>query len=276
MNISFLRTLFLFFGLGLFSNIILGQSASVSPSRLYYNVAPGSYKSQTLRVTNNGNKAETFTINFVNFDSPGNQGKTAIDTSSNSARGMADWLTASPSFFEVLPGETKNVEVLLQVPNTPEANSVRWAVASVKLSKENKGLEDKGENVTGMAILPSFNFMIHLFQTPPTITYKEVAVKRFEVDTKRSNDSITYLLMEAHNVGDAIADCAPYLDMVNLQTGKKYTVKGKAFSLLPGGVRELPIQLPQDLPKGKYNILGIVDYNSDSEVAGMEMEYIVK
>jgi P pilus assembly chaperone PapD len=249
----------------------VSQSASVSPSRLYYNVAPGSYKSQKLRVTNNGTKAQTFTVNFANFNSPGNKGKSVLDTSRNSEHGMADWLTASPSFFEVAPGETKDVEILLQLPNTPDANTVRWAVASVKLARENKGQGEKGENITGMSIIPTFSFVIHLFQTPPNVNFKEVVVEKFYRDSLNSNDSITILKMEARNTGDAIANCAPYLDMVNLKTGEKSTVKGKGFTMLPGGVREVAIQLPSDLPKGEYNILGIVDYDSETDVAAMEL-----
>lgn len=249
----------------------VSQSASVSPSRLYYNVSPGSYKSQKLKVTNNGTAAQTFTVNFANFDSPGNKGKSVLDTTADSKHGMADWLTASPSFFEVAPGETKDVEILLQLPNTPDANSVRWAVASIKLARENTGQGEKGENITGMSIIPTFSFVIHLFQTPPNVTFKEVVVEKFYRDSTDLNDSITSLKLLIRNTGDAIADCAPYLDMMNLKTGEKINVKGKGFTILPGGEREIVIPLPKDLPKGEYNILGIVDYNSETDVAAMEL-----
>ncbi len=251
----------------------MAQSASVSPSRLYFNVSPGNYKSQKLRVTNNGKKTQTFTVNFANFNSPGNQGKTKMDTAAKSKHGMADWLTASPSFFDVAPGETKDVEILLQVPNTPDANSVRWSVAAIKLARENKGTGEKGKDITGMSIIQTFSFMIHLFQTPPNVSYKEVTVEKFYRDSTSTaaNDSTIILKMQARNIGDAIADCAPYLDMVNLKTGAKRKVRGRGFTMLPGGVREISIQLPKDLPKGKYNILGIVDYNSETDVAAMEL-----
>ncbi len=249
----------------------MSQSASVSPSRLYFNVSPGNYKSQKLRVTNNGTKPQTFTVNFANFNSPGNKGKSVLDTSKTSEHGMADWLTASPSFFEVAPGETKDVEILLQLPNTPDANTVRWAVASIKLARENKGQGEKGANITGMSIIPTFSFVIHLFQSPPNVNFKEVIVEKFYRDSINSNDSITYLIMDTKNTGDAIADCAPYLDMVNLKTGEKVNVKGKGFTILPGGIREIRFKLPTDLPKGEYNVLGIVDYDSETDVAAMEL-----
>jgi len=253
-------------------SITSAQSVSVSPSRFYYNVSPGNYKSQKLRVTNNGKKPQTFTVNFANFGSAGNQGKTQLDTNKTSDHSLADWMSASPSFFELQAGETKEVELLLQLPNTPEANTVRWAVASVKLARENTGPTEKGENVTGMAIIPTFSFLIHLFQTPPNVTYTEVTVEKFYEDTINSNDSIRYLVMNTRNIGDAIANCVPYLDMVNLKNGEKRKVTVKGFTILPGGERQIKFIIPNDLSKGNYNILGIVDYGSETDIAAMELD----
>ncbi len=254
----------------------VSQSVSVSPSRFYFNVSPGNYKSQKLRVSNNGTKPQSFTVSFSNFNSHGNKGKTQIDTNKVTEHGMADWMSASPAFFELQPGESKDVDLLLQVPNTPEGNTVRWAVTSVKLARENTGPTEKGENITGMAIIPTFSFLIHLFQTPPNVTYTEVAVEKFYEDTINSNDSLRYLVMDAHNIGDAIANCAPYLDMVNLKNGEKRKVRSKGFTILPGGYRQVKFTLPNDLSKGEYNILGIIDYGSESDIAGMELNIKVE
>ncbi len=250
------------------------QSASVSPSRLYFDVSPGSYKSQKLRVMNNGKSTQTFTVNFANFNSEGINGKTTIDT--NDTHGMSEWLTASPSFFEVAPGELKEIDVLLQVPNTPSANTVRWSVASVKLARENTGSSEKGKDVTGMAIIPTFSFVIHLFQTPPNVTFTKVIVEELYRDTINVNDSIVSMVMISKNTGDAIADCAAYLDIVNLKTGVKTVVKNRGFTVLPGGMRKVTLTLPADIEKGDYNILGVVDYGSETDVAAYELNIKIK
>jgi len=267
---KYLLLLIAFVVVGLSSN---AQSASVSPSRLYFDVSPGNYKSQKLRVMNNGPTTQTFTVNFANFRSPGKGGKTSLDTNNLSSHGMADWLTASPSFFEVAPGELKEIEILLQIPNTPDANTVRWAVASIKLARENKGTGEKGENVTGMSIIPTFSFVIHLFQTPPNIKYTEVQIDNFYRDSTMVQDSIrkVRMVMSASNIGDAIADCGAYLDIVNMKTGAKTVVKSRGFTILPGGSRDIPFSLPSDLPKGDYNILGVIDYGSETDVAAYEL-----
>lgn len=262
----------------LFSTLaIIGysQSASVTPSRLYYKVAPGEYKSQTIRVTNNGAKAETFKVSFANFSSEGNKGKTTIDTTLNDSRGCSQWLSASPSFFEVSPGETKDVEILLQVPNTPEANNTRWAVTSIKLARENTGNAEKGKDVVGMQIIQTFQFVVHIFQTPPSVTFKEATILKFYKDSLAS-DSAIRLNMEIKNSGEAIIDCVPYLDVVNMNTGEKTRVTNRAFSVLPGGQREIFFYLPKKLKKGEYNILGIVDYGSITEIAASELNIKIK
>jgi len=264
--------------IGLFISLTaFSQAASVSPSRLYFDVSPGEYKSQKLQVTNNSKTTESFQISFADFNSPGKDGKTRID-SAGSDHGCADWLTASPSFFELAPGETKSVEILLQVPNIPEANSVRWAVTAVKLARENKGI-DKDENVkSAMQIVQTFQFIIHIFQTPPSVTYKSAKINSFEkaegeIDASDSTqtEAPVVLKMEIENTGDAIIDCAPYIDLINLDDGSERRVKQKGFSVLPGGVRNIYFKLPADLPKGKYSVLGIVDFGSDDELAGIEI-----
>ena len=268
------KVFFILAAIIMFSYTSKAQSASVSPSRLYFDVSPGNYKSQKLRIMNNGTKTQTFTVNFANFSAPGKHGKTTIDTASGNNHGMANWLTASPSFFELAPGELKEIDILLQIPNTPDANTVRWAVASVKLARENKGTSEKGENVTGMAIIPTFSFVIHLFQTPPNVKYTEVVIDKFYKDSTFVKDSLNQarLVMSVSNIGDAIADCASYLDIVSLKTGYKKVIKNRGFTVLPGGERQVSFILPSDIPKGDYNILGVVDYGSETDVAAFELD----
>jgi P pilus assembly chaperone PapD len=272
MFMKHLSKLVLIISIAFFTHYSFAQSASVTPSRLYYKVAPGGYKSQKIRVTNNGKTAETFKVEFADFSAPGKKGKTLVTPAGETnPRGCSQWLSASPAFVEIAPGETKDIQLLLQVPNIPEANNARWAVAVVKLTKENKGGGDGGSDVVGMRILQSFQFVIHIFQTPPSVTFKEAIIQKFYRDSL-STDSVVTLKMEVKNTGEAIVDCAPYLDIVNSKTGEKITIKNKGFTVLPGGERELVFKLPKKLAKGTYDVLGVVDYGSDSDIAGAELK----
>lgn len=250
------------------------RGTSISPSRLYYKINPGDYKSQSIHVTNSGKTKESFTVSFANFSSPGNKGKTKIDTNHNSIHGCAQWLSASPSFFELSPGESQDIEILLQIPNTPDANTVRWAIAIIKSAYENKGPGEGGEKTVGMHIVQSFQFGVHIFQSPPSVNFKEVTFRKFYRDSLAS-DSLIHLNIEVENTGDAIADCAPYLDLIDLKTGNSHRLKGKGFTILPGGTREIVFILPQDIKPGDYSILGVVDYGSSTDFAASEIKLTI-
>ncbi len=270
-----MKQIFLTVLLVLFSIGIMAQSASISPSRLYFKQSPGESGVQIIRVTNNGQKPETFQVSFANFNSEGNQGKTSL-VEDNFSNGCAHWLSATPAFFEVAPGETKDVEVRIQVPSTPEALSVRWAAGQVRLATERSSLSDRGADVTGMQIIQTFQFLFHVFQTPPLLKdMKEASVLSFKEVTEQGDTQVA-LLMEVQNTGTAIVDCAPYLDVLNTSTGETERIMNKPFSVLPGGQRSVRFLLPEGMTPGRYNILGVIDYGSRTDLAGAELDIVIK
>ena len=251
------------------------QNVAVSPSRLYYKVGIGEYKSHEVTVKNSSKTPQAFKIFFADFESKGNQGKTTLMKKGESEHSCSNWLSASPSFFELGPGESQKVEVLLQVPNTPEANKVKWAVMNVKLAREKKAPAGEGNSETvGFGIVQTFQFIIHIFQTPPTVTYADAEIVGFKEITKPTDDTRT-LSLEVSNTGETILNCASYLELTNLQNGEIKRLDVKAFTVLPDGRREIYFQLPVDLKKGQYSVLGVVDYGSKEKIAAAEMDLTV-
>ncbi len=245
------------------------QNVSVSPSRLYFNAGIGEYETQEVMVTNNSDKPQSFQVSFADFEARGNTGKSDIMKAGESEHSCADWLSASPSFFTLNAGESKKVKVLLQVPNTPEANQVKWAVMSIKLAHERTAPQEKGENIIGFGIVQTFQFIIHIFQSPPTVTYKDAQITSFKTYEK---DGKKYFYLEVKNTGDAILDCASYIEITNLQNGESNRLDVKAFTVLPGTSREVLFPFPESLQPGKYSIMGVVDFGSDEKVEAAELE----
>jgi len=112
-------------GLG-FISASTAQNVSLSPSRLYYKVGLGEYKSQVVTVSNTSTTKQSFTVSFTDFEAPGNEGKSKFMEIGESENSCSKWLSVSPSFFEIEPGQTQQLTVLLQVPNLPDANKVKW------------------------------------------------------------------------------------------------------------------------------------------------------
>src|SRR5438045_1244886 len=79
----------------------IAQSVSVSPSRFYFKAAPGETKKQVLHVTNTSPNRQSFTISFGDFSVPGIDGKTKMLKAGESEHSCSNYMSASPSFFEL-------------------------------------------------------------------------------------------------------------------------------------------------------------------------------
>src|SRR3954470_7695989 len=110
------------------------QNVAIAPSRLYYKLGLGEYKNQTVTITNNSPVKQSFTVTFTDFEAPGTAGKSKFMGIGESENSCSKWLSASPSFFELEAGQSQQVQVLLQVPNLPDANKVKWSAMRVKLA----------------------------------------------------------------------------------------------------------------------------------------------
>lgn len=250
------------------------QNVSIAPSRLYYKIDAGGYKSQAVTITNSSRVKQSFVITFSDFEAPGTEGKSKFMDAGESENSCSKWLSASPSFFEIEPGQSQQVQVLLQVPNIPEANKVKWSAMKVKLAKEKSKPEMSDQDAVGMGVTETFQFVVHIFQSPPNVTYKNAEILNFK-DVTTESDSTRVLKLFVKNSGDAILDCASYLEVTNMQTGNEDRVKPFAFTILPGGSRDIKFHLPP-LPKGKYSVLGVVDYGSKENVQAAELELDLK
>ncbi|HNP97460.1 MAG TPA: hypothetical protein PKK99_00310 [Bacteroidia bacterium] len=251
------------------------QSVSISPSRLYYKVNLGEYKTQEITVTNNSKERQSFTVSFSDFEPAGIEGKSRFMDAGESQNSCSRWLSATPSFFEIDPGQTQKIQVLLQVPTSPEANKVKWAAMRIKLTKEKKAAELNDKTAIGLGVSETFQFVAHIFQTPPSVTMKNAEIESFK-EVVLDGDKGKILVLKMKNTGEAILDCASYLEFTNLQSGEEERVKPTAFTVLPGGSREIKFSLPKTLNKGKYSVLGVVDFGSRENVQAAELQMVVE
>lgn len=247
------------------------QNVSLSPSRLYYKAGPGEVKKQIVHVTNNSATAQSFTIAFGDFAAPNADGKTQILKAGESEYSCSRYMSASPSFFDLEPGKTQDVEVIIELPNLPEANKVKWGTMMLKLTKERSEANTVEKDGVGMGILETFQFVVHIFQTPPSVTLRQAEITSFKENVSEK-DQTKVLEIITKNTGEAILDCASYVEYTNLQTGSEQRSKPSAFTVLPGGSRLMKFTVPADLPKGKYTATAVVDIGRKDAVQAAEMD----
>lgn len=265
-----IATLSFFFFLTLVStSAAFSQSASVSPSRLYYNAEPGQTQVRQLTVTNNSETPQSFTVSFADFASPGTDGKTELLDEGESEHSAFSWLSASPSLLELQPGESRDVDIILQVPNTPESARVVWSTAVIRLARERTAAPGLEEGAMGFGIMHTFQFVVHIFQTPRSVTYRNARILAFE-DAGMDEDENRRIKLHLENTGDAIIDVAAYLELTHMRTGESRRERARAFTTLPGHSRVIYFTLPDDLNPGEYSILGVVDYGDREAVIAAE------
>lgn len=266
-------TILLFAFLGL--SFTYGQSASVSPSRLYFNAEPGQSQVRRITVTNNSDTPQSFTVSFADFSSPGTDGKTELADPGENPNSASRWLNASPSLVELAAGESRDVEIILQLPDSPDADKVIWATTLVKLARERTDAPGLGEDAMGFGIMHTFQFVIHVFQTPPGITFKDARILAFE-DAGVDENGKRILMLHVENTGEAIIDVAAYLELTNLRTGETKREKARAFTTLPGHSRKMNFILPENLAPGNYSVLGVADYGDREAVIAAELNITIE
>lgn len=280
-----MKNLLLLFCFTLTYSIVFGQDAAdttikdvgvaVSPSHVNFNLKPGESKSYDVKITNETRITRTFNVSLKDYDVD-KAGKTSFMEAGASKFGMVNWLTASPTFFELKPGQVQKVTLTLNVPDSGFSNRAAWSIMLIEEKKQRESLDNEGDDKKmSLGVIPSFGFGVYIYQNPPTVTNNKVEIKNFvmqqNADTARRNIELTL-----SNIGDGIASCVAFVELTNQNTGKQQKLMVKRFTVLPGYSRNYLFALPEKLEKGKYSAVGVLDYGSKDIVEAAELEFTVQ
>ncbi len=251
------------------------KGVTVSPSHLNFNVDVGEIKTKTIKVTNYTGSVQKFRVKYNDFDI-GKYGKSSFMEPGTSEFSMSKMINLSPTFIELPPGTSEVVSVTVKVSAGPNARKAAWGVVLIEQVEEKKVL-DPG-NATGetiaFGITPTFAFGIWVYQNPPNVDNMSVDIKSFSYEIK--DDGKKLLMLSVENEGDGISFAKAYVEMTNLNTGDQVSLGGKSYTILPGYKRVFIFDLPDDLPKGNYSAVGVMDYNSDEEIVAAELELTIE
>ncbi len=267
-----------------FINVVFAQTpdttalkdvgVAVSPSHINFNLKPGESKTYEVKVINETLIKRSFSTTLKDFDM-NNAGKTSFSDSGSSKYGMSNWLSIAPTFFDLKPGEVQKVRITLSIPDTGFSNRAAWSILLIEEKKQREALDNEGsDKKISLGVVPSFGFGVYLYQNPPTVQNNKVEIKNFKLQTgkekKQRNIEITL-----QNMGDGIASCVSYIELTNQSTGKQQKLMVKRFVVLPGYTRNYLFSLPENLEKGKYSAVGVLDYGSKDLVEAAELEFLV-
>ena len=245
---------------------------AVSPSSMRFNAEPGKTQTKYLHVTNDTQRPYKFKISFANVNM-GRDGNISPNEENNYEYGLKNWISAAPNFLELGPFEKAKVEITVNVPEGEINNHAAWCMGMVDQVTERKMLETNENESVSLGVVPSFGFGVYFYQNPPKLNVSDVEIIDFNFNY---DDNNKYISLLAKNNGRGISRAKVYVELNELGTGYYEKLDLKVFNILPGREREFSFQLPGPMPKGRYSIMGILDFGSDEEIKAASKEIIIQ
>ncbi|WP_299177753.1 molecular chaperone [uncultured Chryseobacterium sp.] len=257
---------FLFAACSYFSEGHAQTGVSVSPPRVYFESDRGNSNTQTVTVTNVSTKNSLdFAVTLGDWEYD-NKGENLMYTANTLPSSCTSWITIKKedNYFTLAPGERKDIDVTITVPNKLSDKSVSTAILYVSQMNPVDDVDSKGANIK-----VSIRSGIKLFHKLPS-----AKTKKLEIENLVYNKSNKTLDLFFENKGDVWADGKVYTDLVNTQNGKKVSLEAIIFYTMPGNKREMNISLPNTLEKGNYTASVMLDCENDNlEIGELNFTY---
>lgn len=262
------KIFFIFFIL--LSKFSICQDFEVSPLQLFFNAEPGETQTKYIKIINHKSTSETFVLKLrdISIDSKGAQKYEEAGSMKNT---LADFITISPSFFDLNPNEVQEVAISIQQP--VDQFGSKWGVIQIGTAIEQTSFNaDKGI-AAGMSV--TGRIIVDVFQTPGTNkTYKATITNLSEVTSEA--DSVRSFTMLVNNLSDIITNCDVYLVATNISTAEEFYLPKNKYTLYPKSTQKTTLKLNTKLPKGKYSLAAILDYGSKTNLEGTQIIIDVK
>ena len=244
---------------------------AVSPASMHLEIKPGTTVIKEITINNDTKKLNKFKIGFSDFTA-NREGKPS-PASKDSKYALSKYVNLVPSYVELKPGEITKIKVIINIPDSADFST--WTIITIDQSNERPKLDaSPSPDKMAMGVIPSVGFGVYIYQNPPNVKNNNVDILNFSTGNDKKDNSKEFL-MEIKNTGDGIAYTAAYVEVVNLNDGKKTRLPSTMFTLLPQFTRDLVLKFPKNLTPGKYSAIGVVDFGSKDQINGQEIEFSI-
>jgi len=249
------------------------NNLSIGPATFTFNLDRGQSSKQIIYIVNNRDEPYQFNLFLSDFsrDSMGGHIYTDAGTMTQSC---AKWVSLSNNFVKVNPHETQQIVLTLTVPDDPKAvEEMKWAMLYVRTVEEKASAQKFGEKAT-VALNRRASVGLHIYQTPPNITNKEIKMLSFAMA-----DTGNIFVVRSENKGGTQLKCDYVVELTSLTTGEKTALHDSFYPekipLFPKQERTVYFSAPPTLNPGKYMALATIDAGDDDvplEAAQLEVE----
>lgn len=267
----FLRHFLAFIILSNSNTLVFGQGIAVAPSRVLFTGAAGQTVSQTITFTNTSTEEFNFVASMKDWDRD-SLGVKVYYVPGSRPESNVSWLQLSENSAQLSPGETKSINLTMNIPSDPllagQTNSMVF-FTQVKKQQENK---KPGVNVNVL-----LEVGVQVYHTPLGLFRGDLEFLAFEdrgnIDTK--GGSRRQIDVKIKNTGAINKDAYVRFELTNMETGEEIPVEAIAIAMLPEAEQWVRFLLPEKLMKGKYLSVAILDAGSqyDLKIAEKEITY---
>ncbi len=253
------------------STAAIAQRINVNPTILSYSANAGGISTQIITITNLSDKKQAYQLTLGDWirDSIGGHKYFPPGTTE---RSCSKWIAFDNSLVEIEPQKSRDVRVTLTAPSDiKEVNEMKWSMIFIQNVLEQTGNDDKSAKMKA-TIREVYRIGIHVYQTPPAVNIKEARALALEPDTIEKNVYNFSLL----NTGKAMLECKARLLLTNLSNGAEVKLDELEFPIFPDGKRIVKLLIPPTVPKGKYSMLAILEYDADMPLEAIESSVDIK
>lgn len=245
------------------------QSVGAHPTMVEFALSPGQNESQVINLSNSSDRKVQIKLYLNDWDRDSSGGHIYYEPNTQ-PRSCSRWITLDRNFVELEAGQSSTVSVKMSLPDSASASSeMKWAMLFVETVEEQKNADTKKAQAMIRNLL---RIGIHIYQTPPNLTKKEI--KAYKLEPVADNPKQYRLLCK--NTGELMLHCKSYLELTYVKDGTKNKLEPIEFPVFPGQKRYVTYELPANLLKGKYSALAVVDAGEDISLEAVESVIEIK
>ncbi len=232
------------------------RGLTIKPSTIDFKLNNGQTGIAHVYIVNHLDKKKQFSLYLADWTRD-SLGAHVYTSPGSTARSCARWVKLDRTFVEIDTGQTVDIPVKMQMPDSANAaGEMKWTMLFLETTEEQVVESANGlkTNVTNKVRVG-----VHLYQTPPSLTYKDVKILSFD----QADTSARICHIVCQNTGTVQLECTSYLELSNVATGDKTKIDVPMFPLFPEQRRVVEFVIPDNIPKGKYSLIGVIDAGTD-------------